>query len=97
VYINPAGREAFQQASSVFPVGTIIAKEKLLTLDSKHADGIGFMVKRPDARFRSSGGWQFLYYPEVGTPRDVQDHCAQCHRNAAQRDYVFARHISGAR
>jgi hypothetical protein len=98
VYINPAGREAFQGGpSSVFPVGTIIAKEKLTTRDAKVADGIGFMVKRLDAQFPSSGGWQFLYYPQVGTPGDVQDHCARCHHSAEQRDYVFTRHRSEPR
>jgi hypothetical protein len=92
LYINPIGQAAFRDGSSSFPEGTVIAKEKLLAADSQNPEGIGVMVKHAStSAFSSSGGWQFLYFPEAGTRAQVQEHCARCHQNADKRDYVFAR------
>jgi hypothetical protein len=92
LYINQIGQAAFRDGLGSFPQGTVIAKEKLAAADSKAPEGIGMMVKHASpSSFDSTGGWQFLYYPEAGTRDQVQEHCARCHASAKGRDYVFSR------
>jgi hypothetical protein len=87
------GSQGSARASSwrgPFPVGTIIAKDKLSSTDSRAADGVAFMVKRGgEAQFRQSGGWEFMYFPSAGDARVTHEACAECHRTAATKDYVF--------
>ena len=74
-----------------FPLGAVIAKEKLLSRDGP-AQGVAFMVKRMTPAFADSGGWEFRYYPTSPEPaeaRRTHEHCASCHRRAAGSDYVF--------
>jgi hypothetical protein len=48
------------------------------------------MVKRGgEAQFRQSGGWEFMYFPSAGDARVTHEACAECHRTAATKDYVF--------
>ncbi len=74
-----------------FTIGAALAKEKRLAPDGP-AQGVAFMVKRMTPAFHASGGWEFLYYPaspDPGEARRTHEHCAACHRSAADRDYVF--------
>jgi hypothetical protein len=89
VYGNPAGATA-ATSGEPFPPGATIPKEKRRS-DKAAPDGVAFMVKRQDARFRDTGGWEFLYYPTAGDPRATHEQCASCHRQAA-RDYVFGKY-----
>jgi hypothetical protein len=86
VYGNPAAATA-ATSGEPFPAGAAIAKEKRRS-DKAAPDGVSFIVKRTDAKFADSGGWEFLYYPAAGDPRATHEQCLSCHRKAA-RDYVF--------
>lgn len=74
-----------------FPVGSVIAKEKLGMSPDGKADGVAIMVKRGKAQFAETGGWQFLYFPP-GDPVRTHRACAECHSAAATTDYVFGRY-----
>jgi hypothetical protein len=91
VFANPLAATALQdQRSRVFPVGAVIAKEKLRAPDDARAEGVGFMIKRPKGQFVESDGWEFLYRP-AGPEKASYEGCIACHRAGATKDYVFGR------
>jgi len=89
VYANPAAASALADpAVRKFPPGATIAKEKLLTVDADHPEGVAFMIKHRAGQFAASGGWEFLYFPSGGTTADYSG-CIGCHRAKGRKDYVF--------
>jgi cytochrome P460 len=90
VYANPPAAQRLRRDSpAAWPVGAVIVKEKLRSAADTAPDGVAFMVKRGDGRFRESGGWEFAYFPPGPEPRRTHEACAACHRVAAATDYVF--------
>jgi hypothetical protein len=89
VYGNAASSRSLAENKRPFPIGTVIAKEKLSGFPHGSPDGVAFMVKREAARFPDSGGWEFLYFPSDGEPRATHKACASCHKAARSRDYLF--------
>jgi len=82
-----------------FPIGSVIAKEKLANLGDKSPEGVAFMVRRAEPRFRESGGWEFLYFPAQGNKAEVHQACAECHRSSPTGDFVlghYPRETKGA-
>jgi Cytochrome P460 len=96
VYANPSAEGALRnQATTEFPPGAVIVKEKLLQPTATEAEGTAFMIKHPKGEFSSSGGWEFLYYPEYRPAPGVKasyETCIACHRTGAAKDYVFGRY-----
>ncbi len=89
VYANASAASAMQQRKLTdFPVGSIIAKEKLLDPTDSSPDGLAFMIKHGKGEFTASDGWEFLYYPST-EEAGAYDSCVTCHRAGAKRDYVF--------
>lgn len=91
VYANPLAESALKDArTTVFPVGAMIAKEKLRDPGDAHPEGVAFMIKRSQEQFPGSDGWEFLYRPaaEPGS----YDGCIACHRAGGHKDYVFGRY-----
>ena len=74
-----AGAKPLPLGTRPFPLGTVIAKEKLHQKNGP-ATGVAFMVKRSTPRFYETGGWEFLYYP---APLDAVD--ARRTHSSAQR------------
>jgi hypothetical protein len=90
VYANPPAAQRLQGGNpTALPVGAVIVKEKLVSATDAGPAGVAAMVKRADARFRDSGGWEFLYFPPGPDAGRTHEACAACHRVAAARDYVF--------
>jgi len=88
VYANPLASAALaDNAATQFPVGAIIAKEKMTS--SGVTEGVAFMVKHRAGEFAASDGWEFLYYPVSG-PAANYDACINCHKSGGKKDYVFA-------
>lgn len=94
VYANPTAAAAWRdERVKVFPVGSMIVKEKLTARDDSEAEGVAFMVKHPKGRFDKSGGWEFIYKPG-STRQSSYDGCINCHRVGGKRDYVFGQYGS---
>src|SRR5438105_1842591 len=67
VYVNPPAVAAVSDPEArPFPLGTVIAKEKLSGSPHGALEGVAFMVKRKESQFPSTDGWQFLYFPPSG-------------------------------
>ena len=88
-YANPAADAALANASvAKFPAGAILAKEKRISADATHPEGVASMVKHRPGEFAASGGWEFLYYPSAGASASYAG-CISCHRARGKKDYVF--------
>ncbi len=89
VYANAAAQPALATEARPVAAGAVIAKEKLAKADDTEPVAAAFMVRRDDARFRETGGWEFLFYPPSGDAEATHRACAACHRNARGGGYVF--------
>jgi len=70
------------------PIGSIIAKDKLLDQDNSKSDGTAFMIKRSGPKFAATGGWEFFFVSSNGKKNRVDSaSCAACHQGAPI-DYV---------
>jgi len=90
-YVNDIGRAAFQREPFVFPTGTIIARERLLTR-SASPDILVAMIKRERRFNRKANGWEFLTVNGDMTKvikREKDGECLKCHSSAAHNDFVF--------
>ncbi|MBI5929115.1 MAG: cytochrome P460 family protein [Chloroflexi bacterium] len=86
VYVNDVGRELItQEGPRTLPVGTIVVKEKLATLEGEVRNELGIMIKD------GPSSWQYLYW-DNGTLYQSPDevgHCAECHSTETEGDSVF--------
>jgi hypothetical protein len=90
-YVNEAGRGAFGQQPLVFPVGSIIVRERLLTPTS-NPDRLVVMIKHERDFNRKADGWEFLTVSGDATrviEREKEGSCLSCHASASKNDFVF--------
>lgn len=96
VYVNNIGQEAMMQAENpVFPVGSVIVKEKLLQADSQQPEALGMMIKR-EAGFNPAGGdWEYVYWTaDSVTQGEALAHCQECHLGQTETDSVFRPYVT---
>jgi hypothetical protein len=99
IYMNDPAANAFNAATTPYPVGAVIVKEKkpylFRSADSKPKmikanDGVGGMIKRPPGYDPDHGDWEYFYFED---PAKIESgkltSCVQCHTGAAAKDYVF--------
>lgn len=95
VYINDIGKnEMMTKKNPVFPVGTVIVKEKLTTSESKEAELLTVMIKREKNYNPNIGDWEFLTFNGAGTEttaRGKLENCQACHLVEKSTDYVSRR------
>lgn len=87
IYMNDVAAAAFTQASTPYPVGSVVVKEKQT---SEGTGGVGGMIKRPHGYDPTHGDWEYFYFEN---PAKIESgkisSCVQCHAGAATKDYVF--------
>ena len=98
IYANPKAMEGY--GSGRFPEGSMIAYELLETRekDSVISEGprrrLDVMVK-DSASFPTTGGWGFERFREDGMEGALSEQartgCFECHRRAADHEFVFSR------
>jgi hypothetical protein len=64
VFHNPTASLAGGNSESTYPIGSIIAKEKLVDPYARRAEAVAFMIKRAPGYSANSGDWEFRYFPE---------------------------------
>lgn len=90
VYGNPQASQGLAQGTSAaLPYGSILAKEKVPVSPDASADGIGFMIRHAPPEFAKTDGWEFIYAPSSGDPRQTHETCVACHRGAPGGTYIF--------
>jgi hypothetical protein len=90
-YVSPAGAAAMASRDGPFPVGTILLKEKLASVDGEAA-AVGGMVKRAPGFDPQNGDWEYFYAERAGDFAIGRlSNCAGCHARARKADFVFGR------
>lgn len=103
IFMNEVATNAFRGRAVMYPVGSVIVKEKqgldydlvhddgeLKRSAAKTANGVGGMIKRPAGYNPEHGDWEYFYFED---PAKVEHgkiaSCVECHRGAVATDYVF--------
>lgn len=83
IYVNEEGVEAMaQQGERLFPVGSIIVKEKLLLSGDTSPEAIGIMIKHEKGFNPEGGDWEYVYWEQGGklySGSDKLSNCQSCH------------------
>jgi hypothetical protein len=92
-YVNDIARESmFGKGTMRFPTGSIIVREKLLTLKATSPDVLVVMVKREKGFNPKASDWEFLTVSgdlKKIEKREKEGKCQQCHASEAKDDFVF--------
>jgi hypothetical protein len=97
VRVNEAALAAMKQEMKpetklVFPVGSVIVKEKLVGKTDAKPDALGIMIKREKGFNPDGGDWEYVYWKKTGeTFRGAEQtkHCQTCHVAKRDTDSVF--------
>lgn len=100
VYVTQSGQEVMKSGKGVYPVGTVILKQKLGDAAGKKAEFFTGMVKRGKGYDREAGDWEFFVMNSEATvarvPLNVQS-CVECHAPFRATDFVSRRYLVTAR
>ena len=91
VYVNEIAKEIFKaSAQPVFPVGTVVVKEKVLHPNDTKADSLGIMIKQKD-------GWEFAFIDSDGSvtrDKKLLTECYTCHQGLKDTDQVSRAYLN---
>ena len=98
VYVNEKGAGAIGRGGErVFPVGSVVVKEKLVASTDTLPEGLGIMIKREKGFNPEGRDWEYAYWEKTGRvgrgPQQVAT-CQSCHISKKQKDSVFWPSIS---
>jgi hypothetical protein len=97
VYVNELGRAAMMgQKNPVFPLGSIIVKEKLATKESTNPELLTVMRKREAGYDSKRGDWEYLVFDGPGKVMEANgklEKCQACHLMEKDTDYVSRRYL----
>ena len=93
VYANDLAHKAYSASTSpIFPVGSILVREKLARSNSEKPQVLTVMIKREKGFNPEGGDWSFLTMDGAATKvkeRKKKGKCLECHESARARDFVF--------
>ena len=97
--MNDAASATFGRPNTIYPVGSIIVKEKKASAYRSATqpqrwtaanDGVGGMIKRPPGYDPTHGDWEYFYFEDASKiEHGKMTSCIQCHSGASSKDYVF--------
>lgn len=92
VYANDLAKAEIEKDAPNFPVGSIIVREKNLTITSIIPETVIAMVKREKGFSEKTGDWEFFVFDGKDLRmqnRETVGSCSACHSNAKESDWVF--------
>ena len=93
VYANDLALKAYSSSPvQVFPVGSILVREKLMRSDSQKPQVLSVMIKREKGFNPKGGDWSFLVMDGAATKvkqRTKKGECLECHQRVSSSDFVF--------
>jgi Cytochrome P460 len=93
VYANELAMAAYLSGTpKVFPVGSIIVREKLSHPASTDPQMLAVMIKKEKGFNPRGGDWSFLTLDGTASKvkeRTKKGQCLECHESARDRDFVF--------
>ena len=96
VFANAAAVEQIGLSKSVFPVGSILVREKLPGATDLSPELLSVMIKRDKGFDRKSHDWEFFVLdPKTRTIRQRESvgSCLKCHAQAKESDFVFKTYL----
>jgi hypothetical protein len=92
VFVNSVGKEAMMKmARPMYPVGSMIVKEKLASADSTKPELLTAMIKREAGYNPESGDWEYLVLDGAASEiveRGKLTRCSGCHQAYKHRDFI---------
>ena len=92
VFVNPVAREEMMtRQSPKFPIGSMIVKEKLGSVDSTTPELLTAMIKRAPGYNPEGGDWEYLVLDGAASKIVEQGkltRCSGCHRPYQHSDFV---------
>jgi hypothetical protein len=92
-YVNDIARASISsEKSPKFPTGSILVREKLLTLNATSPAVLVVMIKREKGFNPKANDWEFLTVSgdlKKIEKREKEGKCQQCHASEAKNDFVF--------
>ena len=91
VYVSPEGVAAMKTNGVIFPVGTLILKEKFPTATAKSPELYTAMLKREQGYNPGCGDWEFFTLDGARgaiTARGRIESCIKCHKYYSTSDFV---------
>lgn len=92
--------EEYEPTFTPYPTGTIFVKEHFISKDGKpgQATQLSVMKKHPPGYDNEGGNWEYIQLTSNGKiivqghskDPSINSMCAQCHKNIADRDYIFS-------
>lgn len=92
VFANEIAAAEIEKDNPMFPVGSLIVREKLLKADDSQPELITAMLKREKGFNKKTGDWEyFVVNSDVSKvqEREAVGSCSKCHQSAQQSDFVF--------
>jgi hypothetical protein len=85
-------QETKPETKLVFPVGSVIVKEKLVEKVDAKPEALGIMIKRERGFNPDGGDWEYIYWKKTGEslrgPEQTKN-CQSCHVAQRDTDSVF--------
>jgi hypothetical protein len=98
VFVTGGGTNAMATGKGVYPVGTVILKQKLLDAEGKVTEFYTGMRKREAGYNSDCGDWEFFTLDRTGEKVTAQgriDSCMDCHVNYKWTDFVSRVYLAG--
>ena len=92
VYANDLAAPEVSKSTPLFPVGSILVRERLPQLTSPIPTTVIAMLKRESGFSRATGDWEFFMMNGADmklVSRETTGKCAACHTQAQKTDWVF--------
>ncbi len=97
VFISPGGSNAMMTGKGMYPVGTVILKQKFLDAAGTNTDFYTGMRKRERGYNSELGDWEFFTLDRGGdmvTARGKIESCMDCHAKYKATEFVSRRYLT---
>jgi len=96
IYANDMALAEISKDKPVFPAGSMIVREKLLTETAETPELVTVMLKREKGFSRKTSDWEFFVIDgALGKVKlsETTGSCSKCHAQAAETDRVFKTYL----
>lgn len=96
VYANKLAASVVEGSEKVFPVGSILIRERLDTRTATAPTAVIAMAKRDRGFSVATGDWEFFMFNGTDMKllsRQTAGNCASCHARTLESDWVFLNHL----
>ena len=91
VYVNVAGLETMKSGKGIYPVGSVIVKQKYSDEEATETELFTIMRKMKPGYDKAHGDWEYSIVDRTGVKELVSgrlEACIKCHTPYAKTDYV---------